>query len=347
MKKRVLALLLLTALVGSIVFAAGAGEQKSADSKNLTVYVAYQEDEAKLLFDEFEKETGIRVKFVRLSASEIFTRLQAEKANPQVSVIFGLSIDTISAAANEGLIESYVPSVADEIPVDLRDAREYWIAHTISSMTFAANEQWIRESGVTPPTSWKDLLKPEFKDNVSVAHPGTSGVAYAWLSSLVSLMGEDEAFDYIRKLDRSIVQYTKGGAAPARMAGLGETGVGLCWSSDAINTMQSGYKLILTYPEEGTPFEITGMAQVKGGPKNEVNNAHKFLDWAVGKKAQELFSQNFNRLPVNMNANPSKESTPFDELNTIKVDRTFASEERSRLIQKFVDEVRDAKNVMQ
>lgn len=318
---------------------------KNGKSNSFSAYMAYQEDEVKFLFDEFTKDTGIQVHFVRLSAGEVFTRMQAEKENPRVNLV-QMSIDTIAAAAKEGLIESFTPSNIQELPKELQDPNGSWIAHSISVLCFASNEKWVKENNIVLPKSWDDLLKPEFKGNISVAHPGTSGVAYAWLSGLVSLMGENQALAYMKKLDKSIVQYTKGGAAPARMAGLGEAGVGLCWSSDAINTINSGYSLLITYPKEGSPYEITGLGLIKNGPSADAENAKRFIEWAIGKKGQELFGNTFNRLPVNKNAALTNDATPFAELNTIKVDRKFASENRSRLIQRFVNEVRSSDNVL-
>ena len=35
-----------------------------------------------------------------------------------------------------------------------------------------------------------------------MAHPGTSGTAYTVLATLVQLMGENEAFDYLKQLQK-------------------------------------------------------------------------------------------------------------------------------------------------
>lgn len=329
-----------------VLFANGANEASGKESKDVTVYTAYQEDEAKATFEAFTKETGIQVHFVRLSAGELFTRLQAERENPQVNAVFGISVDTLAAAGKEGLLEQFQPTNLAEIPDNIHDANGYWTAHSISVLCFASNKKWATEHNITLPTSWYDLLKPEFDDQVSLAHPGTSGVAYAVLSGLVTRMGEDEAYDYLKKLDKNIVQYTKGGAAPARMAGLGEAGVGLCWMSDAINTMNGGYELLLSYPKEGSPYEVTGLAVVKNGPAAGTENAKKLIEWAVSKNGQEFFSNNFNRLPANKNAVLTNGATPFDQLNVIPVDHTWSTENKKRLVQRFVDEVRNSDNVL-
>ncbi len=336
--KKFLSLLMTLAMVFALTSALA--------EERITAYGAYQEDELQFLFNAFEKETGVKVYYVRLSASELYTRIQAEAENPQASLWFGTSVDTLNVAAAGGYLDQYAPNGIEHVPESLRDPNGYWTPHSLSVLCFASNTAWLEETGLPAPTSWQDLLDEKYADNVVVAHPGTSGVAYAWLSSMVSLMGEDEAIEYMKKLDKNIVQYSKGGAAPARMAGLGESGIGLCWSCDAMNTINAGYPLTLTYPEEGSPYEITGMALIHNGPAAETENAKKFMDWAISKETQELYVSTYYRLPVVDNAELPDGMVAFSEMNTIPVDRTFASENRTRLIARFESDVRGSDNVL-
>lgn len=67
--------LLLTALVFS--------------ANSVKAYTTFEEPLAKEVFDAFEKETGIRVEWVRLSTGEAVARLEAERENPQASIWVG------------------------------------------------------------------------------------------------------------------------------------------------------------------------------------------------------------------------------------------------------------------
>ena len=338
--KKFLSIILAVLMVSSLVVSAHAADNR------LTIYTAYQEEEAQLVFNAFEKETGIKVDYVRLSAGELYAMVQAEAENPQASVWFGTSVDTLSAAGEAGYLEPYTSPVEAEIPEDLRNPDHYWTGHTLSVTCFATNMEWSKESGINPPTSWAELLDEKYQDNVVTPHPGTSGMAFTWLNGMVALMGEDEAFEYLKKLDKSIIQYTKGGSAPARMAGLGETGVGVCFSCDAQNAINSGYPLEITYPEEGSPYELAGVALIKNGPAAEVENAKKFIDWAVSKEASELFVNNFNRLPANGTVVLPEGMLSADQINVIKYDGAFSSANRARLIARFESDVRNSENVL-
>lgn len=339
-----LVLMVVLLMATTVLFAQGQKDTSGKASKELTAYIGYQEDEALLLAQGFERATGIKVKYVRLSAGEMFTRVQAEAANPQASIML-IGPDTISVAGAEGLIEPYRTTEQNisetSISKDL-----FWTGHSISVLCFGSNTQWLKENNIKAPTSWADLLKPEYQGNISLAHPATSGVSYTVLSGLVTLMGEDAAYDYLKKLDKSVIQYTKSGGAPPRMVGLGESGVGLAWFSDLANTINSGYQITVTDPIEGAPYEITALGIIKNGPKGELENAKKFIDWAVSKEAQEEFSNTYNRLPVNTTAVLTNGATPFEELNTFTIDPDFASSNKKRLLERFVEEVRTSDNVL-
>ena len=80
---------------------------ESSGSKELSVYTAFPESEVIYYFNKFEEETGIKINYVRLSAGEMLTRVEAEKDNPQATLMFGGSTDNYIAAVDKGLLEPY------------------------------------------------------------------------------------------------------------------------------------------------------------------------------------------------------------------------------------------------
>ena len=65
-----------------------------------------------------------------------------------------------------------------------------------------------------------------------MAHPATSGTAYTVLATLVQLMGEDKAFEYLAKLKSNVSQFTKSGAAAPNAVALGEDAIAITFSHD-------------------------------------------------------------------------------------------------------------------
>jgi len=86
------------------------GQALAADV--LPAYTALDTNEAKIYIEAFEKDTGIKMEWVRMSAGEVLTRLRAEANNPQVSLWFGGPSPEYIAADNFGLLAPYESPVA-------------------------------------------------------------------------------------------------------------------------------------------------------------------------------------------------------------------------------------------
>jgi iron(III) transport system substrate-binding protein len=280
-------LLLAMTLMVPVAFATGV---KEAETKELNVLMTPQEEWCQGMKQEFEKLTGIRVNYVRMSSGEALARIRAEKNNPQFDIWWGGPIDSFIAAKQEGLLEPYnSPNYANLLDQKkYKDAENYWVGIYVGSLGFCTNKNWLAaHPGVKAPTSWQDLLRPEFKGQIMVAHPSTSGTSYTALATILQIMGEEKGWEYIKKYAAQVHTFTKSGAAPAKFVGQGEAAVGIVFSHDIVNEIENNkLPLEMTFPSEGTGYEIGGMALIKGG-KN-VANAKKWFDWAISPEGQAL-----------------------------------------------------------
>jgi len=329
-------LLLLTVLL----FTISCGKKETGVSaektgQTLTFYAGLQEDHAAMVAKKFEKETGIKTSFVRMSSGEVLARLKAEKNNMSASVWYGGPVDAFVAANEAGLIESYISPEAVNIKEEQKDPDGNWTGIYVGYLGFVGNQKMLDEKGLEMPASWADLLKPEYKGEIVVAHPGSSGTAYTMLATLVQLMGEDEAMEYLKKFNGQVRQYTKSGTAPGRMAGQGETTIGITFLHDAIKYKKEGYKdIVISAPAEGTGYEIGGVALLKNGPDQET--AKQFIDWVLTKEVQEMGKTvgSFQFL-TNKDAMPPAEADPIKDTKLIKYDFDWAGKNRIRLVERF------------
>lgn len=302
---------------------------------SLTIYAGLMEDHAILAAREFEEATGVKTNFVRMSSGETLARILAEKENMSASIWYGGPVDAYIAAMNDDMLVPYVSPNAKEIPAQFKDDKGYWTGIYSGYLGFVLDKEWFEENNYDYPTSWEDLLKPEFKGQIVTAHPGSSGTAYTMLATLIQLMGEEEAMEYISKFNQQIRQYTKSGTAPGRMVGLKEIPIGITFLHDAIKYRIEGFKDIeIAAPSEGTGFEIGGVAILKGGPDQEA--AKKFVDWALTKEAQELGSVvGSYQFLTNPSAQPPKEAQELSSTKLIDYDFVWAGTNRSALVEKF------------
>jgi len=226
------------------------------------------------------------------------------------------------------------------------DVKGYANPFYVGAIGFACNTDWFKKKGLAYPTSWDDLLKPEFKGQISMAHPSTSGTSYTILATIVQMRGEEATWKYFSALNQNIRQYTKSGTTPPMDVGLGEAAIGITFSHDGLKPAFEGYPVALSFPKDGTGYEIGCMALIKNGPSKETSNGKRFIDWMLSKRGQDLFetSKSF-RIPVNSQATPPKGSISVDSLKVIDYDPIWAGQNRNRLIEQFNKVVAAASNL--
>ncbi len=303
----------------------------------LHMYSALDTAETQLYIPEFEKDTGIKVEWVRLSSGEVLARLRAEAKNPQVSIWFGGPSQDHIAGKKAGISMPYKPPLDWTLQDNAHDPEWNWVGFYFGAIGYGSNTEFLKKAGVPAPASWEELLKPVFKGQIAIAFPYTSGTSYTVLATLVQMMGEDKAFEYWKKLHPSIHHYDKSGSAPVTQAGLGEVGIAVSFSHDIIaKGSAKGYPIAITFPREGTGYEIGAMSLVKGGPEPEV--AKKFIDWALSVRAQNLMQQWF-RIPLNPKAEVAKGAVKADQVKLINFDAVKAGEDRDRLIKRWRSEI--------
>lgn len=66
-----------------------AAQTQDLKGKKLVMYVSFHQDTAQALADQFKKETGAEVSFIRLSTGEATARMTAEKAAPEGGCVAG------------------------------------------------------------------------------------------------------------------------------------------------------------------------------------------------------------------------------------------------------------------
>ncbi len=340
MKKTAVALALLGAVLSSNALAKG----------RLTVYCSATNAMCENAVKSFGEKYNVKTSFIRNGSGSTFAKVKAEASNPQADVWYGGTFDPQSQAGEEGLLEPYKSKHIDEIMEKFRDPGKlkgnYSSAIYMGILGFGVNLDRLEKLGIKEvPKCWSDLLKPEFKQEIQVADPQSSGTAYTAIATFVQLWGEDAAFKYFGKLHPNISQYTKSGVTPSRNAARGETLVGIGFLHDYMLEKSKGANLKLVVPCEGTGYELGGVSILKGA--RNLDNAKLFVDWALSKEGQESAWQKGQSLQIltNTTAKQHPSAPNPDELKLIDYDfeKYGSKDERKRLIEKWVNDVKLAK----
>ena len=303
------------------------------EQRVLNLYTSLDAQEAPVYIRAFEEETGIRVHWTRLSAGEALARIEAERHNPQVSVWFGGPSPEYIVAAQRGLLEPFAPELSFELDPAARGDSSTWTGFYFGAIGFACNEEFLRAKQATCPDSWAALLHPVFKGQVSVAYPYTSGTAYVLVVSLLEMMGEQNGWDYIAKLDDQVHHYNSSGTAAVTQTGLGEVGVGIAFAHDILKKgKERGYPVALSIPKEGVPVEIGAVALIKGGKQHA--EGREFITWLLSDAAQNLLAE-FYRVPLNPSARTADGAVKPADIKRIGYDPQRAATNQRHILARW------------
>lgn len=338
--QKVLTAVSILTLAGSMTACSAPTNQSSGNSftgdnsKELVIACSQQEDFCQKMTKAFSEKSGIKARYVRLGAGEVLARLQATKG--EFDVWSGGQAENHLIAADKGFIENYVSPNAKDLKESQADPKGSWAGFYTDSISFCYNKDELDRLGAKVPQSWQDLLQPQLKGRIVMAHPATAGVGYMVMWTALQVNGgKDQGFSYLEKLNKNILQYSKSSATSTEMAGRGEIAVGIALDSDCAKAYGAGYdKLAYSYPSEGTGYEI-GAVSVLSGAKNK-DVAKKYMDWILSKEAQDLFGDvpSF-AAPVRSDAKLGKNVPPQDKIKQVEWDYAKAAASRAELLEVF------------
>jgi iron(III) transport system substrate-binding protein len=327
-------------LTAACLLATGASAQQS----QVNVICSVQADWCNMIQTVYAKTTGVKINMSLKGSGEALAQLIAERANPKTDVWFGGTGDPHLQAAEQDLTLEYksatLPQLHEWAQQQAKQSGYKTVGIYSGPLGFGYNTELLAKKKMDVPKSWADLLKPEYKGEIQVANPASSGTAYTMIATLVQLMGEDKAFDYLKALNKNVSTYTRSGTAPIKAAARGETAVSISFVHDGPQEKMAGFPLETITPSEGTGAEIGSMSIVKGA--RNLDAAKKFYEWALTPQAQQFGAATHQyQLPSNK-ATPIDPRVPdFKKIKLIDYDyaKYGASNERKRLIARWEKEV--------
>lgn len=286
MKKRIFSALLISALAVSALTACGGSSSAKKSGQTLTVlnYGKYIDES---VVKQFEKETGITVKYEEYeSPEEMYTKYKAGSINYDVICSSEYMVERL---INEGevLEEDYdaMDNYKNLDPTILDMSASYDKNHTYSVPYFYGtlgllyNKTTIDAKIVS---SWDCLWDPTYEDEIIMENSVRDTFAPALISKGYSLNDTDEnhlreALDILKKQkdDKIVYAYYVDETADAMIGE--EASIALCYSGEAALAMAENDNLDYSVPTEGSNLWIDSWFIPKSCKNQE--NAEKFLDF--------------------------------------------------------------------
>lgn len=284
----------------------GQPDDATSDSAGGTVRVVTHDSFAlpDELIAQFEAETGYTVE---LSApgdgGALVNQLILTKDAPLGDVAYGVDNTFASRALEQGVFTSYtspaLPASAEPYLVPGSDALT---PVDIGDVCLNVDRAWFSEAGVAEPTSFEDLLEPEYADLVVVSNPATSSPGLAMLAATVGHFGEDGYADYWAGLRDNGLAVTSGWSDAyyvdfSGSEGEGDRPVVLSYSTSPAFEVAEGETTAPTAALLDTCFRQVEYVGVLENAANEAG-ARAWVDFMVGADVQAAVADSMYVYPV-------------------------------------------------
>lgn len=225
-----------------------------------------------------------------MSTGNHAAKLLAEGTSTDCDISFDLEYGYMEQLAEAGVLADlssydtsvYVPDIV---------LSKFYLPEVRNGGSIIVNTKTLADKGLAEPTSYADLLKPEYAGLISMPSPKSSGTGYMFLKSLVNAWGEDAAFEYFDQLTPNILQYTSSGSGPLNAVVQGEAAIGLGMTAPAVTQINNDQPLKLITFEEGAPYSMYGTGIIAG--KEEDPKVKEVFDFLVNTFNYENCEQFF------------------------------------------------------
>ncbi len=257
MKKGVLILTMITALFMVLAYS---GNQESivicASSEQ------FRNDEMQAQLNERFPDKNIVVMY--MSTGKAAAKLYAEGPTTEVDILVGLETGYMNKIKGNLADISGMSRVPYMDGVTVEDNGNLWVTWERQAGAIIVNRTILDKYGLETPQTYADLLKPEYQGLVAMPDPKSSGTGYFFYKNWVNTMGDEAALAYVDQLHGNLKQFTESGSGPIKLLKQGEIAVGLALTFQAVNEINNGQPFEIIFPENGSPYSLTGSAIVKG-----------------------------------------------------------------------------------
>ncbi|MET4924337.1 2-aminoethylphosphonate ABC transporter substrate-binding protein [Streptomyces sp. PSRA5] len=307
----------LIAVIGSLALTAslaGCGDG-SGDSEESVVTV-YSADGLKgvegdgwydKVFADFEKDTGIEVRYEEGGSGEMVDRVISEKDDPRADLIVALP-PYIQHAERKGVLASYDPKGSERVHGSGKSADNRWTSVVNNYFGFIYNKKELTD----PPATWEELLDPKYKDKIQYSTPGVAGNGTGLLiKAMQDFGGEKPAMEYLHKLEENNVGPTPSTFKLAAKVDKGEILVANGDVQTNFDQSKTLSNLAIWFPakEGGKPTTFAmyyGAGVVDGAPHSA--NGKKLLNYMLTEKAQKQVSGIGGGFPARTDVRPMDEN---------------------------------------
>ncbi|MGY5538813.1 Fe(3+) ABC transporter substrate-binding protein [Vibrio brasiliensis] len=272
-------------------------------AEEVNVYSYRQPFLVEPMFNEFTKETGIKVN-VKFAKTGLAEKLAQEGEYSPADVILTVDISRLSELTKKNLVQAVESEVLEKnIPAQYQDTNNEWFALTTRTRSVYSSRDRVGRLG--EDFTYADLAKPEFKGKICT-RSGKHPYNVSLVSAMIAHEGEAATKEWLEGVKANLARKPQGNdraQVKAIKEGLCDVSLGNSYYlGNMINDAEQkawADAVYINFPNQkttGTHVNISGMAMAKYAPNKE--NAQKLMEFLAGDTAQSLYAEVNYEYPV-------------------------------------------------
>lgn len=333
MKNLVISIASLTFFVG--VFGCSAPESSSGGLQDpkagvVNVYSGRHYDSDRILYNQFEQETGIQVNLIEAGGDALIERIAREGQASPADLFLTADAGILWRGEQRDIFQPIDdPEILERVPSNLRDDNDLWIGLSKRARIIIYNKQKGLPGGVS---TYEDLADPSLAGKVCI-RSSSNVYNQSLLASIIARLGDVEAENWARAVVANFARKPQGNdtsqieavaAGQCHVAVVNSYYVARFVGADDPAAAAIGAKVGVLFPNQessGTHINISGGGITRFGPNSA--NAAKLLKFLLRSESQSAFALGNNEYPV---VEGVEVSGPVGTLGSFTEDRLPVSE---------------------
>lgn len=310
MKKLLLAALACVSLAACSETPETEGEAKAITGE-VNIYSSRHYDTDLALYEDFTKQTGIKVNRIEADADALIERIQSEGEFSPADLLITVDAGRLWRAEQAGVFAPVDSAVLKErLPANLRHPEGRWFGLSTRARIIIYNKAAGVPEGLA---NYADLANPAFKGDICV-RSSSNIYNISLLSSIIAHQGAAEAEKWAKGVVANFKQPPQGNdTAMIEAVAAGQCRISVVntyylarYAGGEVKEKAIFDKVGVIFPDQGgngTHVNVSGAGLVKTAPNRE--NAIKFLEYLTSESAQRYFADGNNEYPAAIGVKPN------------------------------------------
>ena len=284
--------------------AGGASAQAPIESELalITPVSKFIHDAALKAFADYAKARwGVAVKVSAIPAGTpvAYGRVVEWKGRPEVDIFWGGESALFEKLAEQRrlaklelaaeLWDSIPASLGKPRPIPLKDKDGFWVGTALEPYGLVYHPKKLQRLGVPELREWDDLLHPKLRGEVAQCAPTRSSSSNATYEVILSMLGEDRGWDWLKKLAQNTGHFTARSRDVPTVVAKGEYAAGFAVPSYmAFEEKLAGFDLKFVAPRNA--FVTPEPMAILAGARNP-RAARAFIEFLLTERGQKVFME--------------------------------------------------------